>query len=137
MAKWFWSFLLVLMLGIGGAGNGEKLTEENEAVWNYSGISEPEELVYIQQYEMCSEYETRDPEVIRDCIRALKEMKIEGETDLCATDAGDILSFVMEDGSSYAVSFEAGILVRDGKRYTVTGFDQLSDILRELSETRF
>lgn len=81
---------------------------------------------------MSRTYETKDPAVIRDCIEALKGMTIEGETELCATDSDDILSFVMEGGSSYTVSFEAGILVRDGKRYTVTGFAQVSGILREL-----
>ena len=152
MEKLFLGFLMLLLLGFGYVEDGTNLEgklsgesemlrdedgnglEEQEAVWNYSGISEPKEMTYIQGYEICSIYETDDPNVIRDCVQALKAMRIEGKTDLCATDFSDILHFVMEDGSTYAVTFEAGILVRDGKRYTVTGFSKISDILKELSE---
>lgn len=143
MIRRFLCILLILLLGTGAAdpeilpsekkqNETGKMTKEERRVWAYEGTSEPEKLIYTQGYEMSHTYETEDPAVIRDCIEALKGMTIEGETNLCATDSDDILNFVMEDGSSYTVAFEAGILVRDGKRYTVTDFARLSAILRKL-----
>lgn len=143
MIRRFLYILLILMLGTDAAdpeilpsekqqnATGE-MTAEEKRVWTYDGTSEPEKLVYTQGYEMRCTYEIEDPSVIRNCIEVLKGMTIEGETNLCATDSDDILNFVMEDGSSYTVAFEAGILVRDGKRYTVTGFARLSAILRKM-----
>lgn len=143
MIKSFLYILLILLMGTGAVDSEiplpekkqnetGKMMKEERKVWTYEGTSDTEKLIYTQGYEMSRTYETEDPAVIRDCVEALKGMTIEGETELCATDSDDILSFVMEDGSSYTVSFEAGILVRDGKRYTVTGFAQVSGILREL-----
>lgn len=134
MAKWFWGFLLILLLGSGNIGiyPVENVPEEKEAVWNYSGSENPAELIYTQNYEMQAVYETKDRELIRQCISALKEMQIEAETDLCVTDCDDILHFVMEDGGSYSVSFEGRNLFRDGKRYTVTGGERLWAVLKKL-----
>ena len=114
------------------SGYTESFNDE-DSVWNYAGSSQPVKLTYIRGYETCSSYETEDPELISACVDAVKVMKLGEETDLCALDADDTLYFEMENGDSYSLMFEAGILVRDGNRYEVSGFSVLSKVLERIA----
>lgn len=58
----------------------------------------------------------------------------EEETNLAATDSGDILVFFLRDGQEYHVEFENGNLLQHKTRYQVDGFKELAKLLGQLSE---
>lgn len=98
----------------------------------------PTMLLYAQRSEASAEWEIEDTQVIASCIEALKGMAIGKENEMRCTDSGSLLTFLLKDGSQYALTFEESDLVIDDIRYGTEGgfavLKPLQDYVQELNQ---
>ena len=98
----------------------------------------PTMLLYAQRSEASTEWEIEDTQVIASCIEALKGMTIGKENEMRCTDSGNLLTFLLKDGSQYALAFEESDLVIDDIRYETEGgfavLKPLQDYVQELNQ---
>ena len=98
----------------------------------------PTMLLYAQRSEASTEWEIEDTQVIASCIEALKGMTIGKENEMRCTDSSSLLTFLLKDGSQYALTFEESDLVIDDIRYETEGgfavLKPLQDYVQELNQ---
>ena len=105
-------------------------------VLTYMGT--PTMLLYAQRSEASAEWEIEDTQVIASCIESLKSMTTGKENEMRCTDSGSLLTFLLKDGSQYALTFEESDLVIDDIRYETEGgfaaLKPLQDYVQELNQ---
>ena len=93
----------------------------------------PESVRYDRQWVYSAYGETKDPEVIKELVDAVRALEIGEKSEWITEDYTDILSFRFADGDTLRLEFEDQSWVRaDGERYEVSGLDRLRAILETL-----
>ena len=113
---------------------GEIVTEDTAAlkIWTYEDM--PVFLHYDRLWESGEYAESSDPELIRDLVDVLKELK-PGELSRTVTeDFTDVLRFRFEDGSEVSIVFEDENWLTDGRRYHVDDLQKLRSLLGKMMD---
>ena len=102
-----------------------------------NGIWTKEEMPVSVRYDRMWVYsasgETKDPEVLKELVDAVRALEIGEKSEWITEDYTDILSFRFADGDTLRLEFEDQSWVRaDGERYEVSGLDRLRAILETL-----
>ena len=96
----------------------------------------PIRLRYLCQNETSEEYEVSNVDTIRNIIRAMKDIHVIEETDVCVSDYDDIFVFVMQDATECTVAFNGHHFQENGKIYELSDDEELWRLAKELpSET--
>ena len=77
---------------------------------------------------------TGDRYTIDDIIEALEGLRVTGTVQSSADDRTEIIRFIYEDGSEDRFEFEDGVWVKDGVRYSVEGYENVSRALDSMME---
>ena len=93
----------------------------------------PIRLRYLCLHETSEEYEVSDADTIRNVIKAMKDICVIGETDICISDYDDIFVFVMQDETECSVTFNGHHLQENGKIYELSEDEKLWKLTKELS----
>ena len=80
-------------------------------------------------------YKTTDQEEIRTIYKALKNIVVEGKSDMSITDCYHYVFFTLEDGSSYGYRFEGtGLLCYGSDNYDISGGGDLFSFMQAKCE---
>ena len=102
-----------------------------------NGIWTKEEMPVSVRYDRMWVYsaygETKDPEVLKELVDAVRALEIGEKSEWITEDYTDILTFTFADGDTLRLEFEDQCWVKaDGERYEVSGLDRLRAILETL-----
>ena len=93
----------------------------------------PESVRYDRQWVYSAYGETKDPEVLKELVDAVRALEIGEKSEWITEDYTDILTFTFADGDTLRLEFEDQCWVKaDDERYEVTGLDQVRTILEAI-----
>ena len=136
--KLIWLFVLVIFAAISMAGCGNK---DEKDILSYCDediqtLFDGDELPMAVRHGRGGEfgyiqYETTDKQMIRAFMQAVRQIKVEEQTEGIAFDALDEIVFVMEDGQTYFICFNAWRLDnidRNNKTETIYNLKNVSPL---------
>ena len=125
--------LCCMLCGCAAAGGGQTTAEEIPVLWPETEM--PAALKYDRMWIYSAQAETEDPEVIRDIVEAVRNIRVQEKEGSRAEDYTDILLFTFRDGHTYRLEFEADSwLADDDTCLHVEGLSPLRTILDGLLE---
>ena len=127
--KRFMMCLFLPLLFAGCTGTGEIRKEDLK-----TDDRMPVKVIYGRRWIYGANYESEDPELIRQIVSALGYIETDSESNMMVTDFTDLVFLYYEDGTSKTYEFEDQCIVKDGKRYHVTGIEELRIILYSMAE---
>lgn len=80
------------------------------------------------------EAQTTDPGIISELTEAVNNIRTGDKTDYRIADDSDILTFRDRDGGSFTLTFEGGMVLKDGVLYETEGYRELKRLFMELKE---
>ena len=111
----------------------ESSTKSTVSAWDDSFQEDSiNKLTYIYEGEVGLKWVTDDPQLIHECIDAVKNIKVKKTTQMYAFDAGDRLEFKTKNGEKYTVEFTMGLLVKEQSNYEIEGFSELQKVLDKI-----
>ena len=112
---------------------GQTTAEKIPVLWPETEM--PADLKYDRMWIYSAHAETEDPEVIRDIVEAVRNIRVQEKEGSRAEDYTDILLFTFRDGHTYRLEFEADSwLADDDTCLHVEGLSPLRTILDGLLE---
>lgn len=93
----------------------------------------PTKVVYQRNHFYSAVFETEDPAIISDILSAFNKVTITSEVNTATDDYDDIITFVAADGSKYTVHFEYKYLLKNDKRYEITGYDEVMSVVSKFA----
>ena len=115
------------------AGKTMESTEDIPVLWPETEM--PAALKYDRMWIYSAHAETEDPEVIRDIVEAVRNIRVQEKEGSRAEDYTDILLFTFRDGHTYRLEFEADSWFADDDTCLhVEGLSPLRTILDGLLE---
>lgn len=111
-------------------------TEKQKHLLDSYGDELPEMLIYNSNYGYSARYQVDDETMIRSAVKAIEKIQIDGEYDICATDADAAFVFVMKNGDTCGFSFnDKHFTQHEGKNiYLISGDDALWNIAMQIKE---
>ena len=126
-------FLCCMLCGCAAAAGGQTTAEETPVLWPETEM--PAALKYDRMWIYSAQAETEDPEVIRDIVEAVRNIRVQEKEGSRAEDYTDILLFTFRDGHTYRLEFEADSwLADDNTCLHVEGLSVLRTLLDGLLE---
>ncbi len=127
------------------AADGNKESTATDDIFSFSGgdLEEfaahfsPEEIEYVI-YSYTSDtvisLKISDSKEIKQLFEAISQIRVGTMTDIRATDSEESFTFVMNDETSYTITFEQHNLLLDGNAYRLTEDTELWKLARRLNE---